>query len=190
MELINYDFESAIEGGFAKLFAASNIDLRIADDIDEGELPDECVLLQLDAGGALGEQHQNAAGEYDHYSGTLDVTIKTPRVSGDQVAVQEGFKSRHTELVARTRQLLEEITADDITANWLDGNSYIVSGAGTTAANGIYVRNGSSAGNAKYTLSSGATELFDMEFVPAGEVATVSGAGTSAADGEDRKSVV
>jgi len=167
MELINYDFESAIEGGFAKLFAASNIDLRIADDIDEGELPDECVLLELDSGGALGEQHQNAAGEYNHYSGTLDLTIRTPRVSGDQVATTAGFKSRHTELVARTRQLLEEIDSADITANWLDRDSYTVSGAGTTAANGIYVRNGSSAGNAKYTLSSGVTELFDLEFVNA-----------------------
>jgi len=167
MDLINYDFESALESGFVKLFEGSTVDLRIADDIDEGKIPDECVMLELDVGGAVGDQHQNVSGNYNQYSGTLQLTVRTPRVSGDQVAVTAGFKSRHTELVARSRKLLEEIDSADLTANWL-GDAYLVSGAGVANLNGTYNRNGTEGGKNRYTF-------FDVDGVTIiGEIVAVS----------------
>jgi hypothetical protein len=116
MDLINYDFESKLEQGFKALFNTNGINLYIADDID-GDLPDENVRLDLSVGGVISNEHLKDSTIYDNYSGALEIEIQTPRVSDDQVAPETRF------------------AGDD---------SYIVSGAGTTEANGLYVRNGDS----------------------------------------------
>ena len=118
MNILNYDFESALEQGFKTLFDASDVELRIADDLGQGELPDETVMLEIDVGGAISDERLNNAGEYDNYSGGLTLTIWTPRVSGDEVPTNAGFKSRHRELVATVRQLLEEIGASELSTYW------------------------------------------------------------------------
>jgi hypothetical protein len=118
MDIINYDFESALEAGFKTLFDAAGLALRIADDIDEGELPDECITLEIDAGGPISDEHQNSAGIYDNYAGTIAVEIHTPRVPIDQVATSATFKNRHRELVATVRKTLEEIDATALSTNW------------------------------------------------------------------------
>ena len=83
MNIQNYNFEGGLEIGFKSLFSASDMELRVADDIDEGGLPDECVRFELDAGGPISNEHQNASGEYDNYSGTFEIEIRTPRVGID-----------------------------------------------------------------------------------------------------------
>ncbi len=83
MNIQNYNFEGGLESGFKSLFSASDMELRIADDIDEGGLPDECVRFELDTGGPISNEHQNAAGEYDNYAGTFEIEIRTPRVGID-----------------------------------------------------------------------------------------------------------
>jgi len=119
MNTTYYDFESGLEQGFKTLFAGADLTLRIADDIGEGELPDECLRLEIDAGGPTSDEHQNAAGIYDNYAGTFSVVIDTPRVSGDQTATSgSGFRNRHRELVARARKTLEEIDATILSTNW------------------------------------------------------------------------
>ena len=119
MNTTYYDFESGLEQGFKSLFADADLTLRIADDIGEGELPDECLRLEIDTGGPISAEYQNAAGIYDNYAGTFTVVIDTPRVSGDQAATSgSGFRNRHRELVARTRKTLEEIDNDILLANW------------------------------------------------------------------------
>mgnify|MGYP003652734868 CR=1 FL=1 len=119
MNTTYYDFESALEAGFKTLFDAAGLALRVADDIGEGELPDECLMLEIDTGSPISNQHQNNDGIYDNYGGTFTVTIETPRVPGDQVAtIGSGFKNRHRELVARSRKTLEEIDAGSLLANW------------------------------------------------------------------------
>lgn len=118
MDILNYDFESALEAGFKTLFDTVSSTLRIADDLDEGELSDERITLVVDAGAVISDEHQNAAGLYDNYGGTLTVEITSPRVSGDQVPTNSGFKSRHRELVATARQTLEEIDASALSTNW------------------------------------------------------------------------
>ena len=135
MDVTNYDFESKLEQGFKSLFNTVGINLYIADDVDGG-LPNENVRLELSVGGAISNEHLSA-GNYDNYGGSIDINIQTPRVSGDQVAISEG--------AAR--------------------DSYVVSGAGTNAVNGLYVRNGSSfSGQAAYTLydTDGTTALYNL----------------------------
>ncbi len=118
MDITNYDFESGMEQGFKTLFAASDIELRIADDIGEGDLPDEVVTLEMDTGGPASDEHQNDAGEYDNYTGSLEIEIKSLRVSGDKVATNSNFRSRQAELVATVRKLIEEIGATEISDYW------------------------------------------------------------------------
>ena len=94
MNTTYYDFESGLEQGFKSLFAGADLELRIADDIGEGELPDECLRLEIDTGGPISDEHQNSAGIYDNYAGTFTVVIDTPRVSGDQTATSgSGFRT-------------------------------------------------------------------------------------------------
>ena len=112
MDTINYDFESALEAGFKTLFNAAGLALRVADDADEGELPDERITLEIDAGGPISDEHQNADGIYDNYAGTIAVEVQTPRVANDQTAAAT----------------IQQVTTDD----------YTVSGAGTIEANGTY----------------------------------------------------
>ncbi len=83
MNIENYNFEGGLESGFKSLFSASDMELRIADDIDEGALPDECVRFELDTGGPISSEHQNASGEYDNYAATFEIEIRTPRVEID-----------------------------------------------------------------------------------------------------------
>lgn len=123
MDVTNYDFESKLEQGFKSLFNTAGINLYIADDVD-GELPDENVRLELSVGGAISDEHLKS-GNYDNYGGSIDINIQTPRVSGDQVAI---FKNAEVD-------------------------SYVVSGAGTAAVNGTYIRNGSSGGSNAYSFS-------------------------------------
>ena len=138
MDIEKYDFESALEAGFKTLFDAAGLALRVADDIGQGELPDERITLEIDTGGPISDEHQNAQGIYDNYAGTIAVEIHTPRVPNDQTA-------------AAIQQI--------------DSDVYTVYGAGTKDANGLYVRNGNSAdGNPAYTLydSDGTTALYNM----------------------------
>ena len=117
MDLINYDFESQIEQGFQTLFDSIGKKLYTADDVD-GELPNEHIKLEIDTGGPNSNEHLNAGGVYDNYTGSIEVTIQTPRVADDQVTITAGFKSRHAELVAITRKTLEEIDATVLSTNW------------------------------------------------------------------------
>lgn len=124
MNTINYDFESALEQGFKTLFGAADLELRIADDIDEGDLPDECIRMEVDVGAPISDERKNSEGIYDNYAGVLSVTVDTPRVSSDQVQTSgSGFKNRHRELVARTRQTLEEIDETLLSTHWPDAIS-------------------------------------------------------------------
>ena len=122
MNIQNYNFEGGLESGFKSLFIASDMELRTADDIDEGGLPDECIRFELDTGGPISNEHQNADGEYDNYAGTFEIEIRTPRVEID-TPTDSAFKSRHVELVAKTRQLLEEIGVTEISTHWPDAHA-------------------------------------------------------------------
>ena len=117
-----YDFEGLLEQGFKTLFDTAQIELRIADDIDEGKLPDERVTLELDVGGIISGEHiKSDEHVYNNYAGIIDVKIETPRVSNDQAPTDPDFKSRQAQLVATARKTLEEITAALITTHWPDG---------------------------------------------------------------------
>ena len=118
MDTINYDFESALEAGFKTLFDAAGLALRVADDADEGELPDERITLEIDVGGVISDERQRDGGIYDNYAGTIAVEIQTPRVANDQTATSGNFRSRHRELVATTRKTLEEIDASALALHW------------------------------------------------------------------------
>ena len=124
MNIQNYDFESQLEQGFKTLFETAGIHLRIADDIDEGKLPDEVVMLEIDIGAVISDEHKNAAGEYDNYAATLEITIETPRVSNDQIPTDVNFKTRQAQLVATARKAIEEISTNEIiTANWTQASA-------------------------------------------------------------------
>ena len=123
MDILNYDFESALEQGFKTLFADMTATLRIADDLGEGELPDESIRLEVGSGAVISDEHQNGEGIYDNYAGTLDVVITSPRVSMGDVATDPRFKSRHRELVATARKTLEEIDEATLSTNWTDALS-------------------------------------------------------------------
>jgi len=118
MDLEKYDFESALEQGFKSLFDANGLTLRIADDVDEGELPDECVRLEIDTGGPNSNEHLNAENVYDNYTGTIEVSIKSNRVSGDKKSTAQGIRTRHAQLVAMVRKSLEEIDNATIDEHW------------------------------------------------------------------------
>ena len=123
MDILNYDFESALEAGFKTLFDAAGLALRVADDADEGELPDERITLEIDSGGPISDEHLNAERVYDNYAGTIAVEIHTPRVANDQTATSGNFRSRHRELVATVRKTLEEMPQSVLDANWPDALS-------------------------------------------------------------------
>jgi len=118
MELERYDFESALEQGFKTLFDTAGLALRVADDMDEGELPDECIMLEINTGGPISDEHLNSEGVYDNYGGSFDVTVKSNRIAGDKVSSASTIRNRHNELVARTRKVLEEIDATALSTNW------------------------------------------------------------------------
>ena len=118
MDLQFYDFESGLEQGFKTLFVNSGIEIRTADDVDEGELPDECLTLQVDAGGVNSNEHLNSEGVYDNYTGELTIVIKSNRVSGDRASTDSSIRNRHSQLVAIARKTLEEIDNATISANW------------------------------------------------------------------------
>ena len=118
MSILNYNFEGELEYGFKSLFQASSMTLRTADDIDDGGLPDECIRIELNAGGPISGEHLNASGNYDHYAGTFEIEIRSPRVTEDAPDDPVTFKSRHVEMVSKTRQLLEEIGAAEISTHW------------------------------------------------------------------------
>ncbi len=117
MDTINYDFESQLEQGFQTLFSSIGQTLYIADDVDE-KLPDEHIKLEINTGGPNSDEHLNAAGVYDNYTGIIEIRIQTPRVPDEQTAVSAGFSSRHAELVAITRKAIEEIDANILSTNW------------------------------------------------------------------------
>lgn len=123
MDILNYDFESALEQGFKTLFTTAGATARIADDVGEGELPDESITLEVVAGAVHSDERQNAEGIYDNYAGTLEVVITSPRVVNDQVPTNAGFKNRHRELVATVRKAIEEIDAGVLSTNWPDALS-------------------------------------------------------------------
>ena len=115
MEFEKYDFEGALEQGFKALFDTEGLSLRVPDDMDEGELPDECITLEVNVGGPISDEHLNSEGVYDNYGGSFEVTVKSNRIAGDKV-------SRRTDI-----------------------DAYEVTGAGTEEVYGLYVRNGVSA---------------------------------------------
>ena len=123
MDILNYDFESKLEQGFKTLFTAAGAVALIADDVGEGELPDERITLEVVAGAAMSDEHLNSEGIYDNYGGTLEVEIESPRVVNDQVQTGAGFKNRHRELVATVRKALEEIDAATLLEHWTDALS-------------------------------------------------------------------
>lgn len=118
MDLEFYDFESGLEQGFKSLFESAGLAVRIADDVDEGEFPDECLTLEVDAGGVNSDEHLNSDGAYDNYTGELTVEIKSNRVSGDRASTDSTIRTRHAQLVAMTRKALEEIDNATISTNW------------------------------------------------------------------------
>lgn len=118
MDIEKYDFESALEAGFKTLFDGAGLALRIADDIGEGELPDERLTLEIDTGGPISDEHLNSEHVYDNYGGTFTIEIYTPRVPNDQVQTNPVFKNRHRELVATARKTLEEIPQAVLDTNW------------------------------------------------------------------------
>ena len=75
MDLEKYDFESALEQGFKTLFDSNGLALRVADDVDEGELPDECIRLEINTGGPNSDEHLNAEGAYDNYTRTKHTPV-------------------------------------------------------------------------------------------------------------------
>lgn len=135
MDLEKYDFESALEQGFKSLFAADGIELRVADDLGEGELPDECLTLEVNPGGPISDDHLNSEGIYDHYSGTFEVAIKSNRMVGDKVSTSSAIRSRHNQLVCRARKALEEVSASDLSSNWGDIVPLRITPSGTEREN-------------------------------------------------------
>lgn len=121
MNIEKYDFEGGLERGFKALFEASNVALITADDIDLS-IGNEAVTMQIDTGGPGSDEHLNSDGEYDIYTGSLDIEVRTLRVSNDQ-PTNSVFKNRHVELVANARQLLEEIGATEISTYWPDAHA-------------------------------------------------------------------
>ena len=115
MNIENYDFETALEQGFKTLFDEAGLALLVADDVDFA-IADEAITFQLDTGGPGSDEHLNAAGEYDTYIGTIDIEIRTPRVTAATASAQ--FTNRQSELVATTRQLLEEIDGAKLALCW------------------------------------------------------------------------
>ena len=134
MDIENYDFESKLEQGFKTLFNTAGIDLHIADDVDD-DLPDENVRLDLSVGSVISNEHLKDSTIYDNYGGALEIEIQTPRVAGDQVPLMRD-----------------------------EEDSYVVSGAGANAVNGLYVRNGSSGGEPAYSLyaADGVTTIYNL----------------------------
>ena len=118
MNLLSYDFESALEQGFKSLFSAAGVVLHVADDFEAGELPDEAVLLSMDTGGPNSDEHLNAEGVYDNYTGSLDIEIRTARVTRGVGPTNPSFKNRQNELVATVRKILEEIDATALSTYW------------------------------------------------------------------------
>ena len=118
MDLEKYDFESALEQGFKTLFDSNGLALRVADDVDEGELPDECIRLEINTGGPNSDEHLNAEGAYDNYTGTIDIEIKSKRVVNDEKSTYGAIRNRHNQLVAMVRKTLEEIDATVLSTNW------------------------------------------------------------------------
>lgn len=118
MDLEFYDFESGLEQGFKSLFESAGLAVRIADDLDEGELPDECLTLEIDAGGVNSNEHLNADGVYDNYTGSLIVVVKSKRVVGDEKSTNAALRTRQAQLVAMTRKTLEEIDNTTIDTHW------------------------------------------------------------------------
>ena len=118
MDLEFYDFESGLEQGFKSLFESAGLAVRIADDVDEGELPDECLTLEVGAGAVNSNEHLNSEGVYDNYVGELSVEIKSNRVTGDRTSTAPNIRTRHAQLVAMVRKTLEEIDNTAIDENW------------------------------------------------------------------------
>lgn len=136
MEILNYDFESGLEQGFKTLFESANLAARIADDIGEGELPDERITIEAEPGAVISDEHLNAEGNYNNYGGTITLEIHTPRVPNDQSPTDAGFKNRHRELVASVRKTLEEIDEATLATNWPDALSPTkIKPTGTTREN-------------------------------------------------------
>jgi hypothetical protein len=123
MNIENYDFESALEQGFKGLFDSAGLALSVPDDIDL-ELGDESVMMQIDTGGPGSNEHLNGAGEYDTYTGAIQIEVRTIRPSID-APTNPLFKSRHNELVATIRKTMEEIGSAELAANWPDALSPI-----------------------------------------------------------------
>ena len=118
MELEFYDFESGLEQGFKSLLDSAGLAVRIADDVDEGELPDECLTLEIDAGGVNSNEHLNDDGVYDNYTGSLVVTVKSKRSPSDEKSTSADLRTRQAQLVAMTRKALEEIDNSKIDEHW------------------------------------------------------------------------
>tara|TARA_R110000744_G_scaffold90984_10_gene176616 strand:- start:3644 stop:4102 length:459 start_codon:yes stop_codon:yes gene_type:complete len=116
MNVENYDFEEMIEQGFSSLFLNSSLTLTASDDIDN-EMPQDSILVAVNAGSPMSDGHLSATGQYNHYTGTLEFEIRSLRSSLTQ-PVNPAFKSRHTEKVASTRKLVEEISALELSTYW------------------------------------------------------------------------
>ena len=135
MNLENYDFESALEQGFKSLFAANNLTLRTADDVDEGELADECLTLEVDPGGPISDEHLNSEGVYDNYGGSITLEIKSNRVSGDKISTDSSIRTRHNQLVCMARKTLEEIDASTLSIHWSNISPTKIKPTGTEREN-------------------------------------------------------
>lgn len=115
MNVENFDFESTLEQGFKSLFDEAGVDVIVSDDIDY-EITEEAVLFSVNATSPVGN-HLNGEGNYDLYSGVLELEVRTLR-SNLTAPDNPVFKSRQTELVAKSRKILEEIDQSKITTHW------------------------------------------------------------------------
>jgi hypothetical protein len=115
MNVENFDFESALEQGFKDLFASAGLDVIVSDDIDN-EITEEAILFSVNANSPVGD-HLNSEGNYDLYSGILEVEVRTLR-SNLTSPTNPAFKSRQTELIANSRKALEEIDQSKIASYW------------------------------------------------------------------------
>lgn len=140
MDVLKYDFESELEQGFKSLFSAANYALLIADDFVTNEIPDECILLTLQTGGAISENHKisdvggHPDGIYDHFTATIEIQVKTHRVNINS-PVDSRFKNRHNEIVANVRKIIEEIGSAELALHWGSVAPVMIMPSGTEREN-------------------------------------------------------
>ena len=120
MDAIKYDFEYLIEKGYKDFFNANGLTLLTPDDYEDGDLPDECILINVTTGAAISDEYKAAGNIYGHYSGSIEIEVRTHRL--DSVAPTDArFSTRFNEILSNARKLMEETSASDLSTYWPDG---------------------------------------------------------------------